>query len=322
MKNKFLLLGLAALLIVSLSACGDGAASQSGSAQDPQNSQTAENEPSQNMQDNSLIDNGIVSNDPYDGSLLDSSLLDGDFPSFATLTEWYNSEYRTALEEITNEVLNDLGENFFVTIQEPDIMIYNYQFTEQIDFASLSREDVIREIAGNLENNAASVLAENIEAYRDAGLPLNVIRMNYLNADGSLIYSQDISVGSDGVLLPELPTTSGQYVNLQEWLESEDAAAIVTRINEQFAGLGLTFDHSADGNIYVYEFHITDDSAYRTLSEEEMTNFFDNLVDTAAYLSEDMSTTFSAAYGISPSGFRYSFYGADGTLFYTRDVAP
>lgn len=325
MKNKFLFFGLAVLLLLSLPACGDGSASDNGSGRDTQSGQTTDNETSQNMHDHSLIDNGIVANDSrdndfYGGNLSDDFLFGDDVPSFSSLTEWYDSEYRTALEEMTNEILSSLGENFFVTIQEPDTIIYNYQFIEQLDFSSISREDVVREISGNLENSAASILESNIESYRDLGLPLNVIRMNYLNADGTPIYSQDISVGSDAS--PENYPSSGQYASLQEWLESEDAADILTRINEQFAGLGLTFNHSADGNIYVYEFHITDDSAYRNLSEEKITAFFDSLVDTAAHLSEDMSAMFSAAYGIRPSGFRYSFYGADGTLFYTRDVAP
>lgn len=320
LKQKILLSVLAVLLTASLSACGDGTPSGNGSGQSP------DSNPPQNMQNNSLIDNGIVTGDPYDSNfnenvLSGSDLLSGELPSFSSLTEWYNSEYRTALEEATNEILNGLGENFFVNVQEPDIIIYNYQFTEQIDFNSVSREDLIQAISENLADSAASILSGNIEDYQNFGLPLNIIRMNYLNADGSLIHSQDISVDSDASLSPEYPASSGQYASLQEWLGSEDAAGLAARINGQLAGLGLTFTHSADGNIYVYEFHIADDSAYRALSDEELTSFFDGLVDAAANLSADMSETFSAAYGVRPSGFRYSFYGADGTLFYTKDIS-
>lgn len=326
LKGKIILSVLAVLLISSLSACGDGTPSENGSGQNDQGSQSSGSDPSQNMQSNSLIDNGIVAGDPYDSNsnengLSGSDLLSGELPSFSSLTEWYDSQYRTALEEVTNEILNGLGESFFVTVQEPDVIIYNYQFTEQIDFSSVSREDLILAISGNLESSAASILEANIEDYREFGLPLNIIRMNYLNADGSLIHSQDISVDSDGSLSPGDPAPSGQYASLQEWLGSEDAAGLAARINEQFAGLGLTFSHSADGNIYVYEFHITDDSAYRALSDEELASFFDSLVNAASNLSTDMSEMFSAAYGVRPGGFRYSFYGADGTLFYTRDTA-
>lgn len=326
LKGKIILSVLAVLLISSLSACGGEAASNSDSGQDDRISQTPDSNPSQNTQNNSLIDNGIVADDPYDSNsdgsgLSGSDLLSGELPSFSSLTEWYSSEYRTALEEATNEILNGLGETFFVNVQEPDVIIYNYQFTEQIDFSSVSQEDLIRAISENLAGSAASILSGNIEDYRDFGLPLNIIRMNYLNADGSLIHSQDISVDSDASLSPEYPASSGQYASLQEWLESEDAAGLAARINEQFEGLGLTFSHSADGNIYVYEFHITDDSAYRALSDEDLTSFFDSLVDTAANLSADMSEMFSAAYGVRPSGFRCSFYGADGTLFYTKDIS-
>ncbi len=293
MKKKILALTLSLVMAFSLSACGNQSAAGSSSASDRQES------------------SGTVESSESEGTM--------------TLTDWYNSENRTALEDTINNMFASSGMTFFVTVEEPDTMIYNYQYTEQLDFNGVSREDINASYSASLDAGAATVVSD-ISTYRDTyGLPLTTIRMTYLNADGSLIYSQDItedyqpSSDNDAADASQAPAVT--YATLQDWMESEEADLTIETTNKILASSGMTINLSADGDIFVYEYYVSDDLGLSSLTEEQLATSFAPVVESQQASVETLFSNFETAYGLTLGGVRFSFYSEDGTLLYSVDIA-
>lgn len=306
MKKKVWALAFSLLLTLSFSACGE----QSGSE-----SHTDQNAPEGFGTDGSLeTDSGLFQDSP-DGSLL-----------FSSLTDWYNSEARTQLEEVSNEMLSDATFlHAFITIEEPDILIYNYQYTVPLSSFGLSHEEAAAITASNLQElDSVSFAKDDIKNFQAYGIHLKLIRMNYLDFDGTLVYTTDIKGDNGSPALPDNSDTSaGLYGSLQEWMDSsEDAALTVQTTNRALASTGITFDLTVDGNILVYKYCLPDGYFTDGLAEEEQTEAFDSMVDAGFVSAKTVLSMFSDRYGLSPDAVRFVFCSGDGTILYSRDVKP
>ncbi len=108
-----------------------------------------------------------------------------------TLTEWYNSDDRAQLETQVNQIQAGLGMTFYVEVQEPDVMVYNYKYAESLSLDDAAAEE-LREHYGTELDGQYTVFAESVREFRDTyGIPLTTIRIRYLNADGTQIFSRD-----------------------------------------------------------------------------------------------------------------------------------
>lgn len=242
----------------------------------------------------------------------------------SALTDWYNSADRTTLEETINNLFNSSGLSFFVAVEEPDTIIYNYQYIEQLDITGLSQEDIDASFAASLDAGASAVVSD-ISTYKTTyDIPLTTIRMNYLNADGSLIFSQDITEDYESPAVSEDTTpaaSEGTYDSLQAWMESDEATLTVETTNQILSSSGMTIALSADGNTFVYEYYVSDDLGMSSLSEEQLAASFDTVIDSQRTSIETMFITFESAYGITLDGVRFSFFTEDGTELYSAEIA-
>lgn len=291
MKKRILSLALSLLLALSAPACGTQSAS----------------------------DNGIAQNVPTDPAA-DS------FLSFSSLTDFYNSEYRTLLEDTMNELFSEsTGLHGFITIEEPDILIYNYQYDFPLSSIGLSHEEAAAITASNLQEAGYSVQAVNtIREFQSYGIRLRVVRTNYLDADGSLVYSADFTEDGGSLGLPDSSgTASGVYADLQDWMDSSgDAALTVQSTNQSLAATGITFDLTVDGNILVYQYYLPDAFFADSLAEEEQAAAFDSMVDAASASADAILAMFKDKYGLSVDAVRFTYYSKNGTELYSRDVRP
>ncbi len=303
MKKRILVLILSLLTALGISACGKEDAAGKGSDRDSKSESDIVSGSGQDLQNNSFVD---------DNNIIGQNSSDPDSP----LADWYNGGDRTVLEDTINNLFNDSGLSFFVTIEEPDIIIYNYQYTEQLDFSAYSQENVQAGIEKNLKSSAETLI-NDIKTYRTAyGIPLSTIRMNYLNADGTLIYSLDITEDFD---TSKLSDTEGAYANLQEWIDSEEAATTVETVNQTIASTGLTFDLAADGNVLIYQYYLPNDQ-FADLTEEQLNTFFDSMVDSNSSTVGSVVDMFANEYGITVDAMRFTFSYEDGTELYRKDV--
>lgn len=332
MKKITWALTLSLLLALSFSACGG----QSGSENDA--SQGTSLSPGQSGAEESGTGSGQdTGNDPGAGSFGQNmpnlsgiaGLEDGSL-SFSSLTEWYNSETRTQLEDILNEFFSEASSytSFSYAIEEPDILIYNYQYTLPLSSLGMSHEEAAAFLAAYLQENRAAVISD-IRGFQALGIPLRLIRMNYLDTDGSLVYTTDVTEasGEESPDSPTLPgdsgTAAGIYGSLQEWMDSsEDASLTIQSTNQSLAATGITFDLAVEGNTLIYQYCLPDGFFTDGLAEEEQTAAFDSMVDAGSASAETVLAMFAEKYGLTLDAIRFTYYSKDGTVLYSRDVTP
>ena len=353
MKKRILVLTLSLLLALNASACGTQSTSGNGTGQNAPDGSTVNNS-GQNTPNSSgtATDSSGMNVPNSSGTATDSSGMnvpnssgtgssdldmsgifgiDDSSLSFSSLTDFYNSQYRPLLEDTLNEIFHELGLHIFITIEEPGTFIYNYQYTSPLSSIGFSHEDAATAIASNLQEAGYDVQAENIiKEFQSCGISLQVVRMNYLDADGSLVYSADFTENGDSTGLPDnsgLPdssgTASGIYTDLQAWMDSsEDVALTVQSVNQSLASTGITFDLAVDGSILVYKYYLPAGFFADGLAEEDMTAAFDSMVDAGSASVDAILAMFMDKYGLTVDAVRFAYYSKDGTELYSRDVRP
>lgn len=339
-KKSISLLMLSLLLILTTSACGEKPAAGNGSSQDtPSGSSDAADNPSQStpntpnvpgVGDNSSLfaPGGTGASSSYTlDDLFNGSLDNIYFEAFSTVTEFYNSDVRIILEDLMNQAfdeMNDIvGTDMFrsvsIGVEEPETVIYTYQYGEILDTAA---------ITANLESNLEMLIRStqnDIESYQSYGIPAKIIRLNYLNADGALVYTLDITEDLDpaGITVnPDSALTEGASGSLQEWLDSDEAAETVETINNLIASTGFTVSFAIDGNTLIYQYYLPAGLSFDDFTEEEREATFDAAVDANTDSVHTLFTMFAEEQGLVLDAVRFVVYSADGTELYSRDITP
>lgn len=339
-KKSISLLMLSLLLILTTSACGEKPAAGNGSSQDtPSGSSDAADNPSQStpntpnvpgVGDNSSLfaPGGTGASSSYTlDDLFNGSLDNIYFEAFSTVTEFYNSDVRIILEDLMNQAfdeMNDIvGTDMFrsvsIGVEEPETVIYTYQYGEILDNA-----DIIASLESDLETIILT-MQDNIRNYQFHGIPVNVIQLNYLNADGTLVYTLDITEDLDPSAITVSPdsapaeSTSG---SLQEWLDSDEAAETVETINNLIASTGFTVSFAIDGNTLIYQYYLPAGLSFDDFTEEEREATFDAAVDANTDSVHTLFTMFAEEQGLVLDAVRFVVYSADGTKLYSRDITP
>lgn len=331
MKKRIYALTLSLLLALSTSACGTQSATGTGTDQNTP-ADPAVGNLGQNMPDGSGTGN-FSGTDGYDmntsfGTDISSILgIDDSSLSFLSLTDFYNSEFRTLLEDTMNELFSEAtGMHMFFTVKEPDTIIYNYQYMNPLSSIGLSREEAAAAIASNLQElGAHEETINDINLYQSYGIPVKIIQTNYLDADGSSVYFYSVDITED-TAISVLPGTSGAtaatYASLQEWADSEEADSVIEITNSSLSSVGITFDLAVDGNLLIYKYYLPDHSWTSDLTEEELTASFDSMTESLAVSVDTIFTTFKDTYGLTVDAVRFVYYSAGGTELYSKDFMP
>lgn len=261
--------------------------------------------------------------------------LDGlEFGPLSSVTEFYNSDARIMLEDYVNQFLHELndmlGAEIFrsasISVLEPDRIIYTYQYGALLDNAT---------IMASLETDMETLIPtmqSSISHYQSYGIPVEVIQLNYLNADGDLIYTIDITEDLDPSGLPGSGLPEGTGGSLQEWLDSDEAAETLETINNLIAPTGITLSfamegnamegNAMEGNTLIYQYYLPAGLSFDDFTEEEKEATFDAMVDANADSIQTLFTMFEAERGLTLDAVRIIVCSADGTELYRRDVTP
>ncbi len=109
----------------------------------------------------------------------------------ATLTDWYNGDDRRVLETQINQVMAETGMTYYLEIQEPGTIIYNYKYTEPLNREAIDMDE-LRDYYGTSLDEQYMVYVQSIQEFQDVyGIPVTTIRINYLDADGTSLFSRD-----------------------------------------------------------------------------------------------------------------------------------
>ena len=107
---------------------------------------------------------------------------------------------------------------------------------------------------------------------------------------------------------------------LAEWITTEEAKAAQEATNSLLASTGMSVTLAADGNTFVYEYHLPSGSDYSNATAEQIAAAFDPVIEQNKASVENLFTTFEESYGIKLDGARFTFISADGTELYSGDV--
>lgn len=294
MKKKFLALTMALVLALSFSACGNKTAGS----------------------DRTSSESGKSSNrEALKDRVSDSEADEAE----NSLSDWYDSDARKTVEDLINNMFSGQGLKFFIEVEEPDVLVYNYQYTTQLEVTDL----FVEQLEMSLDSGAETVISD-IQNYRNTyNVELNAIRVVYLNADGSVIFEQELTEDYE-------PSTSGDsaslgsYADLQEWMDSDEAAQMVELTNSMLASSGMTVDFTAEGDTFVYEYYLSDET-YQAMgmgdfSGDQLQSYIESVVESQRDSLESTFSNFEQNYGITLDAVRVAFYEEDGTFIVSSDI--
>lgn len=113
-------------------------------------------------------------------------------------------------------------------------------------------------------------------------------------------------------------TACGGGADLEDVLTSSEWQSQLKLWNDQVTSLGISIDTVADGNTLVFEWHLPDNDAFNTLSEDdcsEMISPFLQVLDSGNFITE-----FKDGYKVSLDAVRCTLIKGDGTEIYRDEI--
>lgn len=112
-----------------------------------------------------------------------------------TLAELVESDEVVAGEEAANAELakSGLGLRLKYSADGEDVLVLSYIFEDYQQLAGLNQSDIDTKFSGMLSNLSGAANLDGLfkECEETTGTPLKCIRMEIINADGSVLYSQE-----------------------------------------------------------------------------------------------------------------------------------
>lgn len=303
MKKKLLALVLSLTLAFSLTACGKPRIS--GPVDRDPISSTANKTPEESSANNSTTEESSANN---------STAKETSEESSSALAAWYNSDDRKDFEDSINEMFTS-GLTFSLSIEEPDTFIYTYQFTE--NQSDDSNRETFREYFRTSLDEQYETCMEEINYFKDAyDLPLTTIRVSYLDADGTDLYTMNFNED----YVPATGSSSSQeYASLEDWMSSDEQRMVVSAVNSQLESSGLSIDFYAEGNVMVMDYTYTEQQDLAGLSQEAIASIFDDqLAPLFSSLVSSLFDSFEDDYGLILDDIKLVFRNADGTELYSK----
>lgn len=298
MKKKILALTMILVLALGLSACGNKATGSDRSTSRSEKSSSRE----------------LFADRDSDGEFSEDDEAEN------SLSDWYDSDDRKIAEDFVNNMLSGQGMKFFIEVEEPDVLVYNYQYTTQLEVTDL----MVEQLEVSLDSGAEDVISD-IQNYRDTyDVELYAIRVVYLNADGSVIYEQEITEDYEPSTYDDDSDFMGSYEDLQEWMDSDEATQMVELANNMLASSGMTVNFSAEGDTFVYEYYLSDET-YQAMgmdnySGDQLQSVIESVVEGQRASLESLFSQFENDYGLTLDAVRVVLYEEDGTFIVSTDL--
>lgn len=295
MKKKILTMALSLTLALSLAACGS-----------PQVSGPVDREP-------------ISSAD--DSTSEESSSEDSSEDDSSALTEWYNGSARKTLEESTNKIFESSGIKCSISVEEPDTIIYTYQYTSDT-LSNDSNRDAIADALRSSLDSQYKTFVEEIQNFKDAyDLPVTTLRVTYLDSDGTTLYSVDFT--EDYVPSTDSASAGGssaqEYATLEDWMNSDEQKMVVSAVNSQLEPSGIVIDFYAEGNVMVMDYTYTEQQDLDGFSQEDIESVFDEQVASSfSGMVSNLFDSFETDYGLVLDDIKLVFHNADGAEIYSK----
>lgn len=227
------------------------------------------------------------------------------------LTKWYNSKDRTQIERQINNLYQAQGLKFSLTVEEPDTIVYNYQYTDADSPLDAATQESISYMLKVFMDSAAPAVKSDIEQYQKTyHLPVKNIRMVYLDSDGNELFSMDIDENYE----PSDTALAKQYKNLKEWLDSDGKDSFVSAINPSLEPSGITMDFDADGDTLILIYRFVEQQDLSDYTQEDLEALSDNFAESIGSDAASMMQGLEAMLGFKIKDMRIQIRNADNTL--------
>jgi len=110
-----------------------------------------------------------------------------------TLAEWVEGDDITAAEEQLNTLYSSMGLSADFSAEGDDILVFSCIYKEQQDLSGVSQSDINAAFSSQLEGLSSTMEPMFDACKSETGVTLSCIRVKYVNADGSVIYSYDFT---------------------------------------------------------------------------------------------------------------------------------
>lgn len=226
------------------------------------------------------------------------------------LTKWYNSKDRTQIERQINTLYQAQGLRFSLTVEEPDTIVYNYQYTDANSLDATTQESISSMLKVFMDS-AAPAVKSDIEQYQKTyHLPVKNIRMVYLDSNGNELFSMDIDENYE----PSDTALAKQYKDLQEWLNSDGKDSFVSAINPSLEPSGITMDFDADGDTLILIYRFVEQQDLSDYTQEDLDALSDNFAKSIGSDAASMMQGLEAMLGFKIKDMRIQIRNADNTL--------
>lgn len=107
-------------------------------------------------------------------------------------------------------------------------------------------------------------------------------------------------------------------MTLADWLETSDAKQAEDATNSALASSGMSVTLAADGNMFVYEYHLG--AELDIPSGDALDAAFGPVIEANKSGLDSLFSSFESVYGITLEGARFVFFDADGNEIYSGEV--
>lgn len=299
MKKKIFAMALSLTLAFSMAACGS-----------PQVSGPVD-------RDLSTSSDESASNESSSGTSTEESSEENS----TALTDWYNSDDRTTLEDGINAMFTNLNMTFSISVEEPDTVVYTYQYTQTMSNESNRQE--LHDYFDTTLNESYKDFISDIQTYKNEyGLPVTTLRVTYLDLDGTSLYSVDFTedyVPSDDGASSTGTSSSQTFASLEDWMNSDEQKALIDAVNQQFESVGVSIDFYAEGNVMVMDFTSTEQMDLEGISQEDMASMFESQVASVfSGMGSSLFDSFESDYGLVLDDIKMVFRNSDGTELFSK----
>lgn len=226
------------------------------------------------------------------------------------LEEWTKSDDCAEFIKMMNEGEEDAT---FSIEADGDVLCLVYTYNEQLEVED-GAEDAIKEAIDTMFGSFETLFAEiRDELVEETGNENMVLRFEYRNADGTVLYSKDTdeSYSKD---TDEPKADNNGTMTLEEWTKSDEGIAFIEAVNGEVDDANCFFEVDGDRIYIVYMF-------------DEQIDVADNVEEAMSELFEGYATVFGMARDliIEQTGnenaiVALEYRNADGTVIFSKDI--
>jgi len=110
-----------------------------------------------------------------------------------TLAEWVDGDEITETENQLNTLYDGSGVHAEFSAEGDDVLVFSCIYEQQLDFSGVTQEQIDSTFSSQLDALSSAMTPIFAECKNETGIELSCIRIKFVNADGTVIYSKDFT---------------------------------------------------------------------------------------------------------------------------------